>query len=230
MRLLGSARGAVQENPGITRFMIAANADVTLSELSNRVAPLIVGWIMGPVAAALYSVGQRGAVVIAQPSGNLGQAAYAELARLLATGAGGDQIRHVAIRTAAIAIAAALPIVILVAVFGTAIATLIGGKAFAEAGIVMLWLVSGRTILLAGPVASAALVAMGRPGLSMRANMACSLLLLPLLPVLMHQFGLSGAGAHAVLTSAAIATMLSFFAWNQSLAIDRRKGRNGHRE
>ena len=47
MRLLGSARGAVQENPGITRFMIAANADVTLSELSHRVAPLIVGWIMG---------------------------------------------------------------------------------------------------------------------------------------------------------------------------------------
>lgn len=230
MRLLGSARGAVQENPGITRFMIAANADVTLSELSHRVAPLIVGWIMGPVAAALYSVGQRGAVVIAQPSGNLGQAAYAELARLLATGAGGDQIRHVAIRTAAIAIAAALPIVILVAVFGTAIATLIGGKAFAEAGIVMLWLVSGRTILLAAPVASAALVAMGRPGLSMRANMACSLLLLPLLPVLMHQFGLSGAGAHAVLTSVAIATMLSIFAWNQSRALDRRKGRSGHRE
>jgi hypothetical protein len=46
----------------------------------------------------------------------------------------------------------------------------------------------------------------------------------------MHQFGLSGAEAHAVLTSVAIASMLSIFAWNQSRAIDRRKGRNGHGE
>lgn len=227
MPLLGSVGGALQENPGITRFMIAANADVTLSELSQRVAPLIVGWIMGPVAAALYSVGQRGAVVIAQPSGNLGQAAYAELARLLAMGAGGQQVRHVAFRTAAIAIAAAFPVVILVAAFGTGIATLIGGKAFAEAGIVMLWLVAARTILLAAPVASAALVAMGRPGLSMRANMACSLLLLPLLPLFMHRYGLPGAGAHALLTSAAIATMLSVFALDQSRALDRALDRTG---
>lgn len=219
LRLLGSARGSVEENPGIIRFMVAANADVTLSELSQRVAPLIVGWIMGPVAAALYSVGQRGAVIIAQPSGNLGQAAYAELARLLAAGATGQQIRQVAFRTAAIALAAAFPVVILVGVFGTAIATLIGGKSFAEAGVVMLWLVAARAILLAAPVASAALIAMGRPGLSMRANMACSLLLLPLLPLFMHRFGLSGAGAHAFLTSAVISIMLSILAWDLSLRL-----------
>ena len=220
VRLVGSARGAVRENPGIARFMLAANADVTLSELSQRVAPLIVGWIMGPVAAALYAVGQRGAVVIAQPSGNLGQATYAELARLLADGGRGQKVRAVAIRTAGIAVAAAVPIVLIIAAFGKAIATLIGGKAFAEAGIVMFWLVLARTILLVAPIGSAALVAMGRPGLSVKANMLCSLLLLPLLPLFMHQYGLAGAGMHALLTSLAIATMLSTFAWKESRAID----------
>lgn len=218
--LLGSARGAVRENPGIRRFMIAANADVTFSELSQRLAPLIVGWIMGPVAAALYAVGQRGSVVIAQPSGNLGQAAYAELARLLAIGSGGRQVRHVALRTIAIAIAAAVPVVLIIAIFGKQIAVLIGGKAFEEAGIVMFWLVLSRAVLLIAPIATAALVAMGKPGLSVKANMSCSLLLLPLLPFLMRGYGLQGAGVHALLTSAAIAATLSIFAWRQSLSMD----------
>lgn len=226
MRLLGSARGAVGENPGIGRFMLAANADVTFSELSQRVAPLIVGWIMGPAAAGLYAVGQRGATVIAQPSGNLGQATYAELARLLATGGRGHQVRQVSLRTAAIAIAAAIPFVILIGAFGKRLAVLIGGKTFAEAGVVMFWLVLARAILLVAPVASAALVAMGRPGLSVKANMVCSLLLLPLLPVLMHLYGLPGAGVHALLTSLAIAIMLSIFAWDQSRAMDRMKTRD----
>lgn len=221
MPLLGSARGALSENPGIVRFMLAANADVTFSELSQRVAPLVVGWIMGPVAAALYAVGQRGSVIIAQPSGNLGQAAYSELARLLAAGGRGKEVLHAAARTAGIAVAVALPIVMLIAVFGTRIAVLIGGKAFAEAGTIMFWLVSARAVLLVAPIASAALIAMGRPGLSMKANMGCSLLLLPLLPVLMHRLGLVGAGIHALLTSIAIASLLSIFAFEQSRAMDR---------
>lgn len=219
--LLGSARGALSENPGIVRFMLAANADVTFSELSQRLAPLVVGWIMGPVAAALYAVGQRGSVIIAQPSGNLGQAAYSELARLLAAGGRGREVLHAAVRTAGIAIAVALPIVMIIAVFGTRIALLIGGKAFTEAGTIMFWLVSARAVLLVAPVASAALIAMGRPGLSMKANMGCSLLLLPLLPLLMDRFGLAGAGLHALLTSVAIASLLSLFAFEQSRAMDR---------
>ena len=220
MRLIGSARGAIGDNPGIRRFMLAANADVTLSELSQRLAPLIVGWIMGPIAAALYSVGQRGAVVIAQPSGNLGQATYAELAQMLAKGDGGHHLREVALRTAGIALALALPIVILIAVFGKQIAILIGGKTFAEAGIVMFWLALARAVLLIAPIGTAALVAMGRPGLSVKANVLCSLLLLPLLPVLIHLYGLAGAGIHALVTCAAIATMLSVFAWRESRALD----------
>ena len=214
--LLGSARGAVRENPGIRRFMIAANADATFGELSQRIAPLMVGWVMGPAAAGLYAVGQRGAVVIAQPAGNLGQAAYAELARLIAAGGRGRDVRQVLMRIIAIAMAAAIPIVLLVAMFGTPLAVLIGGKPFAAAGVVMLWLVAARAVLLVAPPASAALVALGKPGLSVGGNMACALLLLPFLPLLMHRFGLSGAGFHALLTSSAIAIVLGGLAWRES--------------
>ena len=80
----------------------------------------------------------------------------------------------------------------------------------------MLWLVAARAVLLVAPPASAALVALGKPGLSVGGNMACALLLLPFLPLLMHRFGLSGAGFHALLTSSAIAIVLGGLAWRES--------------
>lgn len=220
MRLLGHPRGAISENPGIRRFMLAANADVTLSELSQRVAPLAVGWLLGPVAAALYAVGQRASVIIAQPAGNLGQAAYVEMARLLAAGGRGKQIREVAVRTVAIALAVATPIVILIGVFGTRLAILIGGKAFAADGGIMFLLVLARAILLVAPIASAALLAMGRPGLSVRANVSCSLATLPLLPILISRFGLRGAGIHALVTSIAVSAMLAALVRKLSHSLD----------
>lgn len=214
--LIGPARGVIAENPGILRFMLAANVDVTFGELSQRIAPLAVGWIMGPTAAGLYSVGQRGTVAIAQPAGNLGQAAYAELARLVAGGGDGRDVRSVVSKATLIAFVIAIPIIILVALFGERLAILLGGPSFAAAGAVMLWLVIARAVLLVVPPASAALVALGKPGLSVTGNMLCSLLLLPLLPMLMVRFGLVGAGVHALLTSCAIAVVIASFAWRES--------------
>lgn len=219
--LFGPVRGAIGENAGIRGFMLAANADVTFGELSQRVAPLVVGWVMGPVAAAVYAVGQRATSVIAQPAGNLGQAAYAELARLVAAGARGSEVRHVVVRSVLIALAVAVPLLVLVALFGRNFAELLGGRAFRIAGPVMLWLFAARTILLIAPPASAALVALGRPGLSVAANTICSVGLLPLLPLLLHGFGLAGAGFHAVVTAAAVALLLGGFAWRESDAPKR---------
>ncbi|WP_231636115.1 hypothetical protein [Novosphingobium sp. ST904] len=61
---------------------------MTLSELAGRVAPLVVGWVLGPAMAGLYSVAQRATVIIAQPAQILGNTAYAELAHVVADGRG----------------------------------------------------------------------------------------------------------------------------------------------
>ena len=120
------------------------------------------------------------------------------------------------LRSVLIAFAAAIPFFLLVAFFGRSLAELLGGKQFAAAGAVMLWLVAARTVLLVAPPASAALVALGRPGLSVAANTICALGLLPLLPLLMIRFGLAGAGLHALITSTAVALMLGIFVWRAS--------------
>lgn len=214
--LAGSPRGAVDENPGIWRFMLAANADITFGELAGRIAPLVVGWVLGPVAAGLFAVAQRATVVIQQPAQILGQAAYAEFARLAAGSGDGAAIRRALIGCIAVALATAIPVVLALLVFARPLALLLGGPAFAGAAGLLIWLAVARVLMLIAPPVSSALVALGRPALSVGANMASSLAMLPLLPLLMIHLGLVGAGLQAVLQALVTATLLAVCVWRAS--------------
>lgn len=215
-RLVGRLGGVVNENPGLWRFMLGANADVTFGELAGRLAPLAVGWVLGPVGAGLYAVGQRASVVIAQPALVLGQAAYAELAALAAEPEGRVRLRRALVRCVGAGLLAATPVLAAVALFARPLAVLLGGKAFAGAAAVMVWLAAARLVLLAGPPCSAALIAMGRPGLSVLANLSVSLGLFPLLVFALVRFGLVGAGVQAVAQAAAAAALLVAFTWRET--------------
>ncbi|CAN7196465.1 lipopolysaccharide biosynthesis protein [Phenylobacterium sp. LjRoot225] len=204
-------RGVRRENPGLWRFMWGANIDVTLAELSGRVTPLAVGFVLGPGAAGLYAVAQRATSVLAQPAQVLGQAAYAELAHLVARGDRGQGLRDVLRRAVTAALVAAAPVCLVIALFGERLAVLIAGEGFAAAGVVMLWLALARAILLAGPPMSAALTALGRPGLSMRANFLSATALLLALPVLLQWRGLTGAGVQVVLQALVAVGLLALF-------------------
>jgi len=214
--LLGSPRGAARENPGIWRFMLAANADITFGELAARIAPLAVGWVLGPAAAGLYAVAQRATVIIQQPAQILGQAAYAEFARLAASHGHGAAIRRALIGCIGIALATAVPVILLLLVFARPLVVLMGGSAFAGAAGLLIWLAAGRVVLLIAPPVSAALVALGRPAWSVGANVASSLGLLPLLPLLMLQFGLIGAGIQALIQALTTSALLAGFVWRAS--------------
>ncbi|MFY8094814.1 MAG: lipopolysaccharide biosynthesis protein [Niveispirillum sp.] len=207
---------AVADNPGIWRFLVASNADVTLSELAGRAAPLIVGWVLGPAAAGLFSVAQRATVLIAQPAQILGNTAYPELARLVAAGQGGAPLRHTVLRVTGIALAAALPIIALVWLIAPHIIGLIAGPDFAGAAGLMVVLVLARALALAGPPATAALTALGRPGWSMSANLTAGLIFLPILPVLLQRYGLDGAGIQAVGQAVTASLLLMVLAWKRS--------------
>lgn len=189
---------AVAENPGIWRFTLANNADITLRDLAERAAPLIVGWVMGPAAAGLYSVAQRATVILAQPATMLGNTAYAELARIVADGRGRAVLRRTLVRVVALSLAAAVPVVVLLAVFSETVVRLLAGEAFLASAGLMVWLVAAKAIAMVAPPCSAALTALGRPGLSLKTNLLASLVFIPILPLLLHGFGLTGAGIQAV--------------------------------
>ena len=210
-----------RENAGLWRFMLAANLDVTVSELSGRLTPLAVGWILGPAAAGLYAVAQRATAVLAQPAQILGQAAYAELAGLAAAGDRGPAIRAAVIRAAGIALLAATPVCLVIALFGPRLAVLMAGAPFAAAGTLMLWLTLGRAVQLVAPPMTAALTALGRPDLSAAANFVSGLGLLLVLPPLLDWQGLTGAGLHAVIQAVVGVGLLAICAWNQTGADPR---------
>lgn len=204
------------ENPGIWRFLIATNADVTLSELAGRIAPLIVGWIMGPASAGLFAVAQRATVIIAQPAQILGNTSYAELAHIVAGGGGGKPLRQTLAKVVGISLLAALPVVVIVAVFPAAIVGLLAGPAFAAASTLMVVLVAARGIALVGPPCTSAISALGHPARSMSANLFSSLVFLPVLPWLLHRYGLMGAGIQAVGQALLASSLLVFFVWHSS--------------
>jgi Na+-driven multidrug efflux pump len=72
----------------------------------------------------------------------------------------------------------------------------------------MLLLAAARAVLLIGPPVSAALVALGRPGLSVTANIGAALGLLPLLPLMLTYWSLEGAALHALLQAVVAAGLL----------------------
>ena len=210
-RPAAGAISAARENPGLLRFMLLANADATFADLSPRVALLIVGWVLGPIAAGLYSVGQRATVVIAQPAILLGQASYSELAHLVTRGGTAAMLRRALLRCIGVAMLSASPILLLLALFPRPIVDLLAGNAFAAASGIMLWLMIARVVRVAAPPLSAALIAMGRPSLSVTANVVAGLLLLPALPLLMRFAGLAGAGYFALLEAALAVAILAGF-------------------
>jgi O-antigen/teichoic acid export membrane protein len=207
---------AVADNPGIWRFLLASNADVTLSELAGRAVPLIVGWVLGPTAAGLFSVAQRATVLVAQPAQILGNTAYPEMARMVASGQGGSALRHTLLRLTGIALVASLPIIAIIWLFAPRIVRLIAGPEFAGATGLMVVLVLARAMALAGPPATAALTALGRPGWSMSANLTANLLFLPILPVLLNLQGLDGAGIQALGQAATVSLLLLILTWKRS--------------
>jgi len=215
-RLLGSPRGAIAENRGIVQFMVAANADLTFSEFAGRIAPLVVGAMLGPAAAGLYAIAQRATVIIQQPGQILGQAAYAELARAVAGGGSGSTIRRALLGCIAIALGTVLPLLAIISFFSDKIVVLLGGSGFENAASLLPWMAAARAILLIAPPTSAALMALGRPACSVFANIVTSIGTLPLLPPLILKFGLIGTGLHALLQAIAASALLSWFVWRES--------------
>lgn len=205
-----------QENPGIWRFLIASNADVTLRDLTGRIAPLIVGWVLGPASAGLFAVAQRATVVISQPAQILGNTSYAELSHIVAEGGSASALRQTVAKVAGISLLAATPVVLIVALFPKAIVGLLAGPAFAAAATVMILLVAARAIALVGPPCSSAISALGHPERSMAANLFASLAFLPILPWLLHRFDLMGAGFQALGQAILASVLLVFLTWRGS--------------
>ncbi|CAN5169183.1 lipopolysaccharide biosynthesis protein [soil metagenome] len=195
---LQRVNGVKVENAGIVRFLVMTNADLTLRDLAPKLVPLVVGAMLGPAAAGIYSLAQRASVVLQQPATQLAQAAFPIIARLIAAGDKAAATR-LTWRTSGLALAAGAPFVVVFAFFAKQILELLGGKGFDSGASLLLLLAIGRGAQLGSVPFSSALIALGRTGRSITVNIVANLGLLPLLAFLLTRYGINGAGWHGLI-------------------------------
>lgn len=195
--VLGEWRSAARTTPGLVPFIVTTNFDITIRELAPNLAPLTIGWILGPAAAGLYALTQRASAVLAQPAQALGQASYAVLAELAASRQY-HALAHAVWKSVSMAAIIGIPILVVFAIWGNDILTLLGGDSFRGGAMLLLLVGAGRLALLGAAPLASALTALGHPRRSMTISLVANLLLYPLLPLLLWWLHTDGAGWHAM--------------------------------
>lgn len=209
--LLGPWRGALREHDGFRSFILITNFDLTLRELAPNLAPLTVGWLLGPAAAGLLALAQRATALLQQPATLLAQASYAVLAEQAAK-AEFTALRHTVWRSAVLAMLVAVPIVAIIALAGGGLLSAIGGKSFAGGAVLLVLIAMSRLTALGATPIAAGLTALGRPQRSMMVALVTNLGMYPLLPLLLYLAGIDGAGWHAFIQNGvALLAMIFFF-------------------
>lgn len=202
-----AARTIYGDNAGLIRFVGITNVDLTLRDLAPKATPLIIGWMLGPVATGLFVLAQRASAVLVQPAQMLSQASYSVIAKLAVEGQ--YEQAHKTVRKSILTVAmAAAAVAILFLVFSEQILKLLGGAEFAIAGDLLIMIGFASAILTAAPTLSAALTAFGFPDRSATINLFCNLGMLPILVLCLWKLGVNGAGIHALLQSSLFVLLL----------------------
>jgi O-antigen/teichoic acid export membrane protein len=222
-------RGVTRIHPGLWRFSITTKLDKSLEELSPRIAPLAVGFVLEPAAVGLYHVALRLGMLLAQPAMVLVGTVYPELTGLAASH---DlrSIRRVVRRTGMVAAGAAVPLLLVYVVFGRPLLEAVGGEGFDAAYGVLILIAAARVVHLLGFPLGSALQAIGRPGAALRVNAGATLLLFPVLIGLLHGLGLIGTGIYAVLFATFIVGGLGASLWMLRAEPRRTPGQGASRE
>ncbi len=206
-RLAGCAR----PHEGIWKFVWATNIHTTLELVTGHLTTLTVGGLLGPAAAGLYKVAQEFSVVLLKPSVLLKQAVYPDLARLAGLGEG-RAMGRVVLRSGLVSGAAGLAILAVAVLFGQPILEATVGPEYLGAYLVLVLLVLAATIEVFGFALNPTMYAVGRPGISLKVNVAVMALYFPALLWLLPALGVIGGGLAMVGASAAIFATLALIA------------------
>lgn len=195
---------------GIWKFVWATNANSSMRLLTNHVATLVVGALIGPTEAALFRIARQIAEAIAKPVKMMTTAIYPELARLVADGRV-DVLRSLTRRALKISCAGAGGCFVVLAALGSWLLTIVGGGETAAAYDVMLLLGGAALVGVATFTLEPTLISFGRPTLALIIQIAAAIIYLPALVALTRLAGIQGAGG-AALIAAVLTAILQYLA------------------
>ena len=202
-------REAVQENERIWRFMLQTNVSNSVGMFPAQLGTLTVGAVVGAADAGAFRLAQRLSKGIVRPVRPVVLALYPELSRLVAED-DHAQLRTMVSRVTIIAAAMAFLVVLLTAVAGRDILSLIAGERFEFAYMFLLLLSVATAIDLAGFAFEPLQDAHGRSWTVLRTRLVAAAAYAILLAILLPWQGGQGAAIAMILCSALIFIQLAW--------------------
>jgi O-antigen/teichoic acid export membrane protein len=204
-RLIGAGEGA--RDPQWLPFMMKTNAASTLDLMNESVPVLLVGGIAGSAAAGFFQLAQNVTNLLAHPTNMLNHATFPELARV-ETEHGRGAMARVALKSAALAVAAAAPFILAFVLFREQIATIVGGKEFAPAAGIVAGMALYQVIRIPTVVLDSAAVARGKAGYALAAQGLGAVALAAGMVLLLPPIGVAAAAIALAMGRAAMLGVL----------------------
>lgn len=204
-RLTGAPEGP--RDPAWIPFMLKTNAASTLDLMNESVPVLLVGGIAGSAAAGFFQLAQNVTNLLAHPTNMLNHATFPELARV-ETENGRAAMARVALKSAALAVAAAAPLILVFVLFREQIAAAVGGAAFRPAAAIVAGMALYQLIRIPTVVLDSAAVARGKAGYALAAQVLGALALVAGMVFLLPPMGVAAAAVALAMGRAAMLAAL----------------------
>lgn len=179
-------------DPAWWPFVIKTNLASTLELAHSRLPLLIVGAVLGSAASGFFQLAINLTNLIAHPANLLNEATFPQLAKIQ-TAQGYSAMRAVALRSVFTGMAVALPVVLIYLIFCTDLAVLVGGSAFAPAGIVVAWMAVAQLARVASVVLESAVLAIDGAGYVLMSQVVAAVVIIGSLAFLLPAIGTVGA-------------------------------------
>ena len=206
-----SLRGLTKPHAGLWRFVWAANIYTSLSAASSHLITLLLGWLLGPMAAGLFRIANQFASVLVVPAAILRRTIYPEFAKLTAKN-DPRLVRRLMLRAGLISGSVAVAVVLVLALIGEPLIRLIVGEAYVAAADLLVLLAAASAVMLYGFAIEPVFFALGRPGIMLRLSVIAAALNLVLIFFLVAEYGLIGAGLAALASTLVVVGLSTFIA------------------
>ncbi len=193
---------------GIWRFVLSTNANSSLALLTNQLATLTIGVLLGAPQAALFRIARQVAEAAAKPVKLMTAAIYPELARFAAQNHL-EAMQTLLGRVLRLSAGGAALCALILYLAGPWILTVIGGQQVATAFNATLLLGLAALVGVGTFALEPTLISIGEAPLALVIRLAAAVLYLPSLVVLVPLAGIEGAGAAAIGAAIALALMQS---------------------
>lgn len=211
-----------QENPGLLRFAFSTNANVAISLSEKQVPLLLVGAFVGPAAAGAFRLAFQLAQALSKLAQMLTRAAFPELVHAVRT-APPDKVDRLLRKMLLASSASAAAIMLLVVVIGEWVLVLVGGREYASAYPILLWLAGAACLDLATVGFEPILMALHRAGSAFIVRITAAATLIAACVVLTKEMGATGA-AIALLFGTVVAEAMLAAVTMHAVAAMKRSG------